>query len=452
MAELATLLRKYKDAYYNGHPLVSDAAYDQLEDELRALDPSHAVLASVGAPVPTKAKPRAAGAPVTEWEKAQHKLPMGSLNKATDEAEFSAWVARCEEHAARDKLPKVVGDLFVTEKLDGISLEVIYEDGVMTEAITRGDGQIGERITTNVARMKGVPPRLKEKLHISVRGEIVLKLTDMKRSFPNASNARNMASGTAKRFDGNGCEHLTVLFYDLEGEESVHEVQKFARLKQLGFETPNHYPTDAAGALQLYRQYAASKRAEVDYEIDGLVIAATRSARRRCSASWPVAPGRDRAQGRVADQGDAAQSHRLGHRRLGPGHADRRVRPGVERRRGPRARQPPQHLQRQALGISEGDEILVSRRNDVIPQVEEVVVKHGPPAVIPTTCAVCAEQAGERGRVHLLPQHPVPRGRRGPPQELGRGPGRARLRRPHHRRAGAGQARHRAQRPLQAEV
>lgn len=398
ITELATLLRQYKDAYYNGHPLVSDAAYDQLEDELRALDPKHAVLASVGAPVPTRAKPRAAGAPVTEWEKAQHKLPMGSLNKATDETEFLAWVARCEEYAARDKLPRVVSDLFVTEKLDGISLEVIYEDGVMTEAITRGDGQIGERITSNVARMKGVPPRLKEKLHISVRGEIILKLTDMKRSFPNASNARNMASGTAKRFDGNGCEHLTVLFYDLEGEESVHEVQKFARLKQLGFETPNHYPTDAAGALQLYRQYAASKRAEVDYEIDGLVI---RCNPVRTQALLGELAGRPRAAValKFASQTKVTRLNRIVWDTGDSG----RVTPIAEF---DRVWIGGAHLERaslhnisnvKALGISEGDEILVSRRNDVIPQVEEVVVKHGPPAVIPTTCAVCQSKLVAEG-------------------------------------------------------
>jgi DNA ligase (NAD+) len=68
------LLRKYKDAYYNGTPLVSDAAYDALEDELRALDPNHDFLATVGAPVA-----------VTSWEKARHAIPMGSLNKAVDD-------------------------------------------------------------------------------------------------------------------------------------------------------------------------------------------------------------------------------------------------------------------------------------------------------------------------------------------------------------------------------
>ncbi len=390
IAALGDLLKKYKDAYYNGHPLVSDAAFDQLEDELRALDPTHAVLASVGAPVPAKARPRAAGAPVTEWEKAQHKIPMGSLNKAVDEAQFQAWVTRCEEHAARAQLPAVQGDLFVTEKLDGISLEVIYENGVMTEAITRGDGQIGERITANVARMKGVLPRLPEPLNVSVRGEIILKLTDMKRSFPNASNARNMASGTAKRFDGAGCEHLTVFFYDLEGEDAVDEVQKFARLKQLGFETPNLYPTDAAGVLRLYQQYAATRRAALDYDIDGLVI---RCNPVRTQALLGELADRPRAavalkfasQTKVTrlnrivwDTGDSGRVTPIAEFELvwiGGAHLERASLHNVSNVK--------------ALGISEGDEILVSRRNDVIPQVEEVVVKHGPPALIPTTCGVC---------------------------------------------------------------
>ncbi len=395
---LGDLLKKYKDAYYNGQPLVSDAAYDQLEDELRALDPEHPLLTSVGAPVPSRARPRAAGAPVTEWEKAQHKIPMGSLNKATNEAEFTAWVARCEEYATKERLPGVANDLFVTEKLDGISLEVIYENGVMTEAITRGDGQVGERITTNVARMKGVPPRLKEPLNISVRGEVILKLSDMKRSFPSASNARNMASGTAKRFDGNGCEHLTVLFYDLEGEDIADEVRKFKRLAQLGFETPNLHATDAAGALQMYQEYAASKRAALDYEIDGLVI---RCNHVRTQALLGELGGRPRAaialkfasQTKVTrlnrivwDTGDSGRVTPIAEFDMvwiGGAHLERASLHNISNVK--------------ALNISEGDEILVSRRNDVIPQVEEVVVKHGPPVVIPTTCGVCQSKLVTEG-------------------------------------------------------
>src|SRR5687768_14615674 len=97
VAELAKLLRKYKDAYYNGEPLVSDAAYDALEDELRELDPTHELLATVGAPT----------AAVTSWEKARHGIPMGSLNKAVDEEEFRAWAQRCEELGKKDKLAPI---------------------------------------------------------------------------------------------------------------------------------------------------------------------------------------------------------------------------------------------------------------------------------------------------------------------------------------------------------
>ena len=117
VAELVKLLRKYKDAYYNDTPLVSDAAYDALEDELRELDPNHDFLKSVGTPI----------AAVTSWEKARHAIPMGSLNKAVDEEEFRQWAQRCNDLGKKDKLKDITGDLFVTEKLDGLSLAVTYD-------------------------------------------------------------------------------------------------------------------------------------------------------------------------------------------------------------------------------------------------------------------------------------------------------------------------------------
>src|SRR5215216_1440877 len=93
IAELAKLLPKYRDAYYNDTPLISDAAYDALEDELRELDPKHALFAKVGA----------AAQKVTAWEKARHAIPMGSLNKAVDEKEFRAWADRCNELGVKQK-------------------------------------------------------------------------------------------------------------------------------------------------------------------------------------------------------------------------------------------------------------------------------------------------------------------------------------------------------------
>src|SRR5207244_5167587 len=136
-------------------------------------------------------------AAVTAWEKARHAIPMGSLNKAVNEDEFRQWAARCDELGAKAKLEALTDNLFVTEKLDGLSLAVTYEKGKLADAITRGDGEVGERILPNAKRMKGVPAKLKKPVSITVRGEIILKLSDMKQAFPGAANPRNQASGTS---------------------------------------------------------------------------------------------------------------------------------------------------------------------------------------------------------------------------------------------------------------
>ena len=391
VAELAKLLKQYKDAYYNGTPLVSDAAYDALEDELRELDPKNDLLKTVGAPV----------AAVAEWEKARHAIPMGSLNKAVTEAEFRKWAARCDELAKQQGLNAISGDLFTTEKLDGLSLAVTYEKGVLKEAITRGDGEVGERITPNAARMKGVPGKLKEPRSLTVRGEIILKLSDMKKAFPGAANPRNQASGTSKRFDGEGCQHLTVLFYDLEveGEEQPTEEKKFAKLKALGFFTPNFVATDLEGAIAEHQAYAGSKRAKLDYEIDGLVMRAN-----DVHAQHMLGEVGRRPRGAVAFKFASQAKVTTVLDIIWDTGSSGRVSPvaivapvalaGATVQRASLA-----NASRVAeLGSGVGDEVLVSRRNDVIPYVEEVVTKNGPVAKPPKECAVCGaklERTGE---------------------------------------------------------
>ena len=388
VAELAALLRTYKDAYYNDQPLVSDAAYDALEDELRELDPDHELLASVGAP-----------AAVTAWEKARHATPMDSLNKAVDVAEFRAWAAKCDELAKKSKLGAISGDLFVTEKLDGLSLAVTYEKGKLVDAITRGDGEVGERITPNACRMKGVPQKLKSPASITVRGEIILRLSDMKKAFPGAANPRNQASGTSKRLDGKGCEHLSVLFYNLDGEELSDEVKKFKRLAALGLAVPNYQATDLEGALALHADYATAKRAELDYEIDGLVVRANDvhaqhmlgelGNRPRAAVAFKFA-----SQAKVTKLVDILwETGPSG--RVSPVAV---VEPVVLA--GATVRRASLHNAGNvaALKIGVGDDVLVSRRNDVIPYVEEVVTKRGKLAKAPTRCATCKsplEKLGE---------------------------------------------------------
>ena len=389
VTELVKLLQSYKDAYYNDAPLVSDAAYDALEDELREIAPDHEFFATVGAPA----------AAVTSWEKANHANPMGSLNKAVSEEEFRQWAARCDELGKKDKLKSILKDLFVTEKLDGLSLAVTYDKGKLVDAITRGDGQIGERILSNAKRMKGVPPKLKKPVSITVRGEIILKLSDMKKAFPGAANPRNQASGTSKRFDGAGCEHLTVMFYDLDGEELSTETAKFKRLVELGLIVPFGESCDLEEAQKIHADYAKARRARLDYEIDGLVIRAHDV----------------RVQHMLGELGNrprAAIAYKFASQAKVTKLLDIIWETGSSGRVTPVAIVAPVSLagatvQRASLhnagnvaelGIGIGDDVLVSRRNDVIPYVEEVVKSAGKAAKPPTTCNICKsklERVGE---------------------------------------------------------
>ncbi len=388
IAELAKLLPKYKDAYYNGTPLVTDAAYDALEDELRELNPNHPLLISVGAP-----------AAVTAWKKARHAITMGSLNKAVSEEEFRGWAARCDELGKKDKLKGITADLFVTEKLDGLSLAVTYDKGKLVSAITRGDGEVGEDITQNARRMKGVLHQLKSKQSFTVRGEIILKLSDMKKAFPGAANPRNQASGTSKRLDGAGCEHLSVLFYDLDGIDWKTEVEKIKILEELGFLVPNSKACDLDGALAWHKEYAKTKRAKLDYEIDGLVVRANDSHVQHML-------------GELGNRPRAAVAYKFASQAKVTTLLDIVWETGSSGRVSPVAVVKPVVLagatvQRASLhnagmiaelDIGIGDEILVSRRNDVIPYVEEVVTKKGKTAKPPTKCPVCnatLERIGE---------------------------------------------------------
>lgn len=380
IAELAERVERYRAAYYKGHPEISDAAFDAIEDELRDLDPTHPVLARVGS-----------AELVSEWQKARHEIPMGSLNKAVSEDELKAWLARCDELLEKDGEGPIDADLFVAEKLDGISIEVIYRDGKMVDAITRGDGDFGERITSNVARMKGVPARIKDKHSMSVRGEIIVRISDLKKHFPGVTSPRNMAAGASKRLDGSGAEHCTVLFYDVADHLNFPtEIEKFAFLRKLGFATPRTEHGDIDHVLAVYQRYIADVRASLDYEIDGLVVYAN-----SLHAQAQLGEVNHRPRGAVALKfASPAKVSTVLEIRWDTGPSGRVV---------PLAVVAPVELagaivQRaslhnaanvRALGIGVGDEVLVSRRNDVIPYVEEVVEKRGPASTPPINCNVC---------------------------------------------------------------
>lgn len=254
--ELARLIKKYQDSYYNGEAEISDAEFDSLWDELKSLDPQNPVLKKVGADS-------------GNFPKARHVMPMGSQEKAADPEQFFAWA---KKHSYDEYL--------VEYKLDGASLELQYENGMLVRAVTRGDGTIGDDITVNAKKMRGVLQILKGENSSSftggVRGEVIMTHSTHKKFFSDKANCRNAANGLMKRKDGEGAEHLELICYDALSTDGKNpfsdEEEKIEWLVKNGFTTVPLYIAKNPEDVVNYRAEIMEKRASLEYDIDGLVV------------------------------------------------------------------------------------------------------------------------------------------------------------------------------------
>jgi len=398
--QLVTRLEKARDAYYNGSPIMTDAEYDTLESSLRQQEPSHPFLKQVGAMAPSSG-----------WQKVRHEIPMGSLAKAQVKAEMEAWWGKS------GKAP-----ITVTEKLDGMSISLRYEDRKLTQAVTRGDGVQGEDITVNVLKMKGavkiLPPSSPDILF--VRGEIIITHTDFAANFPGESNPRNSASGTSKRQTDllEKCRHLTVMAYQYlpDGAPLKTKKEEIQALIHCGFHVPfcEQYDT-LQEAHDLYDQYVATKRKSLNYDIDGLVVELDDTEARE---DLGVVDGRPK--GAIALKFPHEEKPTiLRSIRWQVGNTGR-VTPVAEfdpvSLAGANVKQASLHnisrieeMVREILPTEtlfrEGDEILVCRRNDVIPHVEALLNVGYPtkPFQVPTECPACGNTLERDGEYLICP-------------------------------------------------
>ncbi len=261
---LRNQILKAKQAYYYGDsPIMTDAEYDALEDELRELSPKDEVLAMVGAPLP----------PDNILTKAKHRIAMGSQSKVNTEQEYITW------HQ------KSVGDGWVHASLkgDGASAAAYYEDGRLVQAISRGDGFEGEDITANALKFKGLPAVVADEqgrpFTGAVRFEVILTVEDWGKVDPERSkNPRNAGSGIMGRKNGSQSELLSSFAFSLDevrdGEpyafKSEHE--RSERLEELGFELiPQRLCKSVEEALEYYR-HINQTRDELPFWIDGVVF------------------------------------------------------------------------------------------------------------------------------------------------------------------------------------
>lgn len=261
--ELETLIKKHQNLYYNGIPELSDADFDLLWDELRLLEPNNPLFNIV---------PKDEG---DGFRKTRHIIPMGSQEKAASNEAFLNWAITHSYEA-----------YLVQYKLDGASLELQYENGCLTKAVTRGDGLVGDDITSNAIKMQGVLKELKtdtgkNTFTGAVRGEVIMPKAVFTSMYIDKANCRNAANGIMKRKDGKGCEYLKVICYDAglgdEAKDSYtqyfsDEIEKIEWLKNAGFAVVETKICKTPQDVIKWREQIAEKRTHLPFDIDGLVI------------------------------------------------------------------------------------------------------------------------------------------------------------------------------------
>ncbi len=270
MKELVELLNKYAALYYEEDaPTVSDAEDDALYDELRALEESE------GYSLKNSPTHRVGGAPQKKFEQSRHLLRLYSLDKCKTEGELADW---------HDRILKAVGrepELTAEYKFDGLTLNILYENGEMVKAATRGDGVTGEEVTAQVRTIEGVPRRISYKGRIEVQGEGIMKLSALAAynlsSAEPLKNARNGAAGAIRNLDPavTASRHLTFMAYNIGYSDrhfaSQSEMHDF--LKEEGFETESDFTllkgVDEAFA---FAKKVEELRPSLDFLIDGVVF------------------------------------------------------------------------------------------------------------------------------------------------------------------------------------
>ncbi|WP_408098319.1 NAD-dependent DNA ligase LigA [Peredibacter sp. HCB2-198] len=254
--ELEKLILHHKELYYTGHAEISDEKYDKLEAELKSLDPENPVLQLVGFKQ------------AESTSKVEHQRKMLSLDKTYDETDLAKWIGKHE-----------VVSVF---KIDGSSCSLIYENGHLVTAKTRGDGQFGENITKKAVFIPDIPKHVGNKGTFEVRGEVYCveknfftlskEMQDMGLEAP--TSQRNIVAGLLGRKENiQLCRHLSFQAFDIiDDEEFTKEHQKLDALKGLGFITPDYEIHKAGKDLKERIAEAKNFMSSGDYLIDGLVV------------------------------------------------------------------------------------------------------------------------------------------------------------------------------------
>ena len=410
IAKLRDEIRYHEHRYYVlDDPEISDFEFDKLLQRLRDLELKHPELVTPDSPTQ-----RVGGQPADEFPKVRHPAPMLSLDNTYSVDDLKDFDRRVRELAGR-AIVEYVAEL----KLDGLSMALTYQDGRLVHGVTRGDGETGEDVTTNVKTIRSVPLRLEPKklemignpARFEVRGEVIMTHQAFEQmnaqreaaGEPKFANPRNAAAGTMRQLDPRIVAErkldMFVYYLQVKGTEPLAEqAQALRTLVELGFKVnPNWQLCRTMEDLLTYIQQWEAKRDALGYEIDGIVIKVNNTGlwqelgTTARSPRWAVAYKYPARQATTRVNGIRAQVGRTGT--LTPvadlepvdvggvtvSHATLHNLDEIAR-----------------LGVKVGDTVLIQRAGEVIPQVVKVVkaAPDGREFVMPQKCPVCG------GEVH----------------------------------------------------
>jgi DNA ligase (NAD+) len=407
VAELRKQLDHHGHRYYVlDDPEISDAEYDELLNELRGLEAEHPDLLTPDSPTQ-----RVGAKPLEKFEHVTHLQPMLSLANARNEEELKAWVLRMESRLKKEGVEDAAIRFVSEPKIDGLAISLVYEDGVLVRGATRGDGEVGEDVTQNLRTVGAIPlrvhaaPRLLE-----VRGEIYLpiaafaKLNEERaeRGEPTYANPRNTAAGSIRQLDPKltASRPLSMWCYSvgaLEGLEFETHKESLDWLAEHGFKVNSDVEVhDDVDSVLAACEAWEGRRATLDFEIDGVVVKVDNLALQkqlgvvgrepRGAIAWKFAPSTATTTLKSVAWNVGRTGHMVPFAQLEPVEVS-----------GVIVQQATLHNEEdlRRKDVRDGDEVIVLRAGDVIPQVVSPTAKaqkrkkRSAPPEPPAKCPSC---------------------------------------------------------------
>jgi DNA ligase (NAD+) len=394
--ELRQRIREHEYRYYVlSDPIVSDFEFDQMMRELQRLEEEHPGLVTSDSPTQ-----RVGGLPAGEFPTHRFSSPMLSLENAYSEAELADWHRRVVQISKSDAL-----DYVVELKIDGLSIALIYENGILAKSVTRGDGSTGEVVTGNMRTIRSVPLRLNESSSVEIRGEVFLSLSAFRKlneerernGEPRFANPRNAAAGSLRQLDPAMVAKRQLDFYGysiLPGTATQWE--NLEHIRGLGVKVnPNRKLCRSIDEVISFCREWEERREQLDYEIDGVVVKVNSAETQGVLGStaksprWAVAVKFRARQATTKVVNIRVQVGRTGA--LTPVAQLEPVELG-----GTTIRNATLHNEDeiQRLGLQINDRVLLERGGDVIPKVVRVL-EQAPdryPYQYPSHCPVCGAE------------------------------------------------------------